>query len=159
MELATTRAEFEKYRSGYLDVLKQLYEARADFTELDQDIFALEQLYASEKQKPATSKEHFELLSKLQEVLNQQRGVLRARQREAEMLHFEQSGLVKSYNGLAAQVEALEAEVARKRAERERLEESVRQVRAELAAVPFEREKARVPSALGVDWVPEPQRL
>jgi hypothetical protein len=75
------------------------------------------------------------------------------------MLHFEQSGLVKSYNGLAAQVEALEAEVARKRAERERLEESVRQVRAELAAVPFEREKARVPSALGVDWVPEPQRL
>lgn len=159
MELATTRAEFEKYRSGYLDVLKQLYEVRADFTELDQDIFALEQLYASEKQKPATSKEHFELLSKLQEVLNQQRGVLRARRREAEMLHFEQSGLVKSYNGLAAQVEALEAEVARKRAERERLEESVRQVRAELAAVPFEREKARVPSALGVDWVPEPQRL
>jgi len=150
MELATTRAEFEKYRSGYLDVLKQLYEARADFTELDQDIFALEQLYASEKQKPATSKEHFELLSKLQEVLNQQRGVLRARRREAEMLHFEQSGLVKSYNGLAAQVEALEAEVARKRAERERLEESVRQVRAELAAVPFEREKARGLVRLGL---------
>ena len=154
-ELAATRAEFEKCHSGYVGLLKQLYEVRADSTERDQDVFELEQFYASEKQKPATSKEHFELLSKLQEVISQQRGVLRGRRREAEVLHFEHSGLVKSYNGLAAQVEALEAEAARKRAERERLEEAVRQVRTELAAVPFEREKVRVPGALGIDWFPE----
>jgi hypothetical protein len=38
-------------------------------------------------------------------------------------------------------------------------QKAVRQVRTELAALPFEREKVRVPGALGVSWVPEPQRL
>ncbi len=75
------------------------------------------------------------------------------------MFHFEPSGLVRSYNALAAQVEALEAEAERKKTERERLEEAVRQVRTGLAAVPFEAEKVGERDVPGTGWVPEPQRL
>lgn len=134
--LKTARAECDAYLQNHRQCLTDLYTRQVARDTLQSELAGVAGLYANlAAQEGTMSLEALQVLDRTRRSLDDKRAALEACERESRGLHFQKADLVEGYNRLVLRVEQLEAELERRQAEFERLNEVARQLRCEVAAL------------------------